>query len=272
MPSALGVASLALVLQLQSPALEQTPARRLVARTRGSEYVDQLWEDGRHVRFGTADRGPVHVWRPRRSHADSAETVVYVHGFYVDVDAAVLEHRLITQLRDSGRNALFVACETRSGPGDPIFWPELEPLLVAVEARTGAKRPSGPVSLVAHSGGYATAASWLSHPAITRVVLVDGLYGSEEPFVRWLDEDASRQLVLVGFDTQPKAAALAQGREDAVRIDDVPYLFDPLPPEAARARLLSLQSERFDHMELVTSGRFLPWLLRVLPRAPAPRP
>jgi hypothetical protein len=41
-------------------------------------------------------------------------------------------------------------------------------------------------------------------------------------------------------------------------------MFDELPDNARRARLVALQSERFDHMSLVTSGRLLPWLLHVL--------
>ncbi len=64
-----------------------TPARELVARTRVTESVDQLLDDGRHQRFGTT-QGPVHVWRPRAYKPATAVTIVYVHGFFTDVEQA----------------------------------------------------------------------------------------------------------------------------------------------------------------------------------------
>ncbi|HEY0882799.1 MAG TPA: hypothetical protein VGD87_14760, partial [Archangium sp.] len=91
-----------------------TPAAELVARTTQGEYVEQLLDDGRYVRFGTDDAGPVHVWRPRSYRADTALTVVYVHGFYTSSDQALREHRLVTQFRDSNENALFIVPEARS--------------------------------------------------------------------------------------------------------------------------------------------------------------
>lgn len=255
--------ALALLAQLSDD--EPTPAQRLIARTSQRELVEQLLEDGRHVRFGTASQGPVHVWRPRGYHLETAETVVYLHGFYSDVDQAMLAHQLATQFRDSGRNALFVVCETRSWRTDPLVWPDLEALLAMVEQRARLRRPQGPVTVVSHSGGYKTVVEWLKHEALSRVVLVDGLYGNDEDFSRWLKPEATRrQLVLVGFDTQQRTDAFLRGHGAAMRLDDLPYLYDELPANLARARLLYLQSERFDHMGLVTSGRLLPWLLHVL--------
>ena len=40
-----------------------TPAMALAAQTTPRELVDQLLEDGRHVRFGTERQGPVHAWQ-----------------------------------------------------------------------------------------------------------------------------------------------------------------------------------------------------------------
>ena len=50
----------------------------------------------------------------------------------------------------------------------------------------------------------------------------------------------------------------------AVRLDDLPFLFDGFRTSQATAPVLYMQSERFGHMELVTSGRVLPVLLHWL--------
>lgn len=255
----------ALVLLAQAPDAgppePPTPAAELVARTTAAELVDQLLDDGRYVRFGTDGSGPVHTWRPRSYRADSAATVVYVHGFYTSSDQALREHRLVSQFRDSARNALFVVPEARSWRTDPVYWPDLEALLTAVERRLKLKRPRGPVVLVGHSGAYRTIAGWLSHPQVEQVLLVDGLYGNEGDFQRWLDGAGRRQLVLIGFDTQQRAEGLLRRRPQSLRLDTLPWLYDELPPTLRKAPLLNVQSERLDHMQLVTDGRLLPWLL-----------
>jgi hypothetical protein len=259
------VLALALLLLAQAPDAggpePATPAVELVSRTRASEYVDMLLDDGRYVRFGTDDAGPVHTWRPRSYRADSAATIVYVHGFYTSSDQALRDHRLVTQFRDSGRNALFIVPEARSWRTDPIYWPELEQLLLTVERRLKLKRPRGPVVLVGHSGAYRTIAGWLQHPGVEQVLLVDGLYGNEGDLQRWLDASAAHQLVLVGFDTQQRTEWLLKKRPRALKLDTLPWLFDEVPPALRKAPLLNVQSERLDHMQLVTDGRLLPWLL-----------
>ena len=241
-----------------------TPALELISRTVETEYVEQLLDDGKYVRFGTKDNGPVHVWRPRSYKADTAVTILYLHGFFTSVDQAMREHQLTAQFRDSGRNALFIVPEARSWRTDPVFWPDLEKLLAAVEKRLKIKRPKGPIILMGHSGGYRTIAGWLGHENIDQVLLVDGLYGNETEFRQWLDDPAAtatRQLVLVGFDTQQRAEWLLKKRPLSVVVDQLPWLYDELPPAIRKASLVSVQSERLDHMQLVTDGRLLPWLL-----------
>jgi hypothetical protein len=259
------VAGLALLLLLGQAdggvAEPPTPAALSLARTQASEWVEQVLDDGRHVRFGTKDRGPVHTWRPRAFQRETAATVVYLHGFYTDVDGAVRDHRLTAQFRDSGRNALFIVPETRSWRTDREPWPDLEALLVAVEERLRLERPKGPVVLVGHSGAYKPLAAWLAHPRVTQVLLVDGLYGEDAAYAQWLDGGAGRQLVLVGFETQPRAEWLAKKR-GAVQLDTLPWLYDELPAATRRAPLVTIASERLDHMRLVEDGRLLPWLLR----------
>ncbi|MFO0600672.1 MAG: hypothetical protein U0228_35515 [Myxococcaceae bacterium] len=240
-----------------------TPMRELVSRTTETEWVEQLLDDGKYVRFGTKDSGPVHVWRPRSYKPQTAATIIYVHGFYTSVDAAIAGHRLITQFRDSGRNALFIVPEARSWRTDPVLWPDLEKLLAAVEKRLKLKRPDGPIVLVGHSGAYRTIVGWLPHEKVNQVLLVDGLYGNEPDFKTWLDAtDApeKRQLVLVGFDTQQRGEWFAR-KHASVQLDTLPWLYDDLAPPVRQSPVVTVQSDRFDHMELITQGRLLPWLL-----------
>lgn len=254
---------LGLLVALQLAQVEPlSPAMAAVRVTTESESVEQLNEDGTHWRFGTKDQGAVHVWRPRAYKPASAVTIVYLHGFFTDVDRAVLEHQLFTQFRDSGRNALFVVPEARSGPKDPLFWPQVTQLLEVVAKRTRQKLPQRLV-VVGHSGAYKTIAEWLSHASLEQVFLVDGLYGNDDDFRAWVaDAEAkTRQLVLVGFDTQQRAEWFLKKHPEAVKLDDLPYLYDELPARVRKAKLVSFQSERFDHMGLVTTGRLLPWLL-----------
>ncbi len=248
-----------LLAQVDGGTEPSTPMRALIERTVASEYVEQLLDDGRYVRFGTKDNGPVHVWTPRKLKRDGA-VVIYVHGFFTDVDAAVREHRLTAQFRDSGRDAVFIVPEARSWRSDPVLWPELGRLLAEVEARAKLKLPKGPVILVGHSGAYRTLAGWLTEPRVKQVLLVDGMYGNEKEFEAWLDAGDGHQLVLVGYDTKQRGEWLARKRA-SVTIDTLPWLYDEQPAAVRKASLVHVHSERLDHMQLVTDGRLLPWLL-----------
>ncbi len=244
-----------------------TPTAALIARTQKNEKVEQLLDDGWHVRFGTADKGPVHLWRPTFYRPEKASLVIYLHGYFTDVDAAFVEHQLAAKFRDSGKNALFVLPEVPSGRSDGPVWKDLDALLTAVFANLKVKPPEGPVTVVGHSGAYRSVLEWLTHPKLERVVLLDGFYGGDKDFQAWTESsDAGpRQLILVGFETAQRSDLFLKKQPDAVRVDDVPRLFDRLTPAQLKARVLYLQSERFDHMGQVTDGRLLPWLLHALP-------
>jgi hypothetical protein len=243
-----------------------TPAMDAVSHTTRREYVTQLLDDGRHVRFGTDDKGPVNVWRPLTYKPEGALTIVYVHGFYNSCDSAFLEHHLSEQFRDSGRNALFIVPEAPSWRTDDVLWKDLDELLEAVEKQGKVPIPKGPVWVIAHSGAYRTAASWLKNPKIERIVLLDALYSADDDFREWLTstEGGTHRLTVVGYDTAQRAEWFMRKHPTALRLDDLPFLYDGLRPQLASAPLLYVQSERFGHMELVTSGRVLPLLIHSL--------
>src|SRR5688572_27928889 len=74
------------------------PLAGLVPDDRGPTYraarlTHERLHGGEHWRFETWN-GPVHVWRPSGYDPATAGTVLYVHGYYTDVDKAWREHRL----------------------------------------------------------------------------------------------------------------------------------------------------------------------------------
>lgn len=249
------------LLVLAQVAEPPTPAAALIARTVETEWVDEVLDEGRYVRFGTKDAGPVHVWKPRAYRKESAGVVVYLHGFFTDVDAAVREHRLITKFRDSARNAVFVVPQTRSWRTDALYWPKLDELITAVEKRSKINA-GGSVIVLAHSGGYRNVVEWLADERVKTVVLIDGMYGNEKELSAWL-ELPGHQLVLVGYDTQQRIDWFVK-KNPAVELETLPFMYDPMPAKAKGAKVISLHSERFDHMGLVENEKLIPWLLHNL--------
>jgi hypothetical protein len=61
-----------------------------------------------HQRFLT-HHGAIHVWTPEGYDADTAALLVYVHGYFANVDDAWRAYRLGDQFAESGVNAMFVA-------------------------------------------------------------------------------------------------------------------------------------------------------------------
>jgi hypothetical protein len=252
---------LALLAQAPTPADAPTPAAALVSRTTAQERVEQLLEDGRHVRFGTDGKGPVHVWWPRSYQPATAVTVVYVHGYFTDVDQAWVQHALVTQFRDAGKNALFVVPQSPSSWKDELFHPDLGALLELVKAQAKVELPRGAVTVVGHSGAYRTVARWLGESAVDRVVLIDGLYAADKELEQW-SQEKNHRLLLVGFETTQRTEWLLKRVRGAVRLDDAPWMYDAPPPALKNARVAFIDAQRFDHMGLITSGRVLPWILR----------
>ena len=252
---------LALLAQAPTPVEAPTLAATLVARTTAQERVEQLLEDGKHVRFGTEGKGPVHVWWPRNYKPATAVTVVYVHGYFTDVDQAWVQHNLATQFRDSAKNALFIVPQSPSSWKDELFHPDLDALLKLVKEQAKVELPRGEVTVVGHSGAYRTVGRWMGETEVERIVLVDGLYSLDKELEAW-SQQGKHRLILVGFETTQRAEWLLKKVSGAVRLDDAPWMFDAPPANFKSARVVFVDAQRFDHMGLITSGRVVPWILR----------
>lgn len=217
---------------------------------------------GDHWRLGT-ERGAVHAWRPAGYRHATAGTVVYLHGYYTDVDQAWVDHRLAEQFRRSGRNALFLAVEAPSWNGEEPFWPSLDELFSTVQRIAKLKVPRGPLVVAGHSGAFRGIAPWLADPRIGEVVLLDGLYQGERAWAEWLDSAprGRRRLVLVGLETAARTEAWIPTRPGSLFLPRVPAPARGLRKAERKAPLLYMRSQH-DHMALIQKGEVLPLLLR----------
>lgn len=215
-------------------------------------------DTGQHVRFGTP-RGAVHVWTPQGYDKDSARIVVYLHGFYVDVDHAWRDHELAAQFERSGLNAVFVACAAPSGPKDPITFTSLETLLAQVGQRVGGL-PTGEVIVVAHSGAHWMLRSWLGRDRLDSVVLLDAIYGEIPQLREWLDASDEHRLVDVAELTRPWADEFHASLSRTSVIPELPSS-DAAWREATGDSPIVYVHSRIGHMKLVTGGRVIPMIL-----------
>jgi len=261
-------ASLA-VLSAHSPAAGAA-APDVVAPATGPTTDEQ--DGGTHRRVSTP-HGPVHLFRPRGYDARTAGIVIYVHGYYVDVDEAWRAHRLPAQFLASGRNALFVAPEAPSNGDEKPNWSKLQQLLNVSLRRARWQRPRGAVVVAGHSGAFRTIVPWLKEPFWHHLILIDGLYGREEAFGAWLRRGSSNRMTLVVRGTAKWADPFVRSRRYAVTVARIPDALGELSRRERTARLLALRSQ-FGHFELITDGKVLPLLLRrtPLPALPAARP
>ncbi len=215
----------------------------------------------RHRRIKTP-HGAIHVWTPRGYDSAKAGIVLYVHGYYTDVDRAWREHRLARQFAESGVNALFIVCEAPAAPGDEVSWTSATALLAQVETSLDEPLPDGPVVAVGHSGAHRTLSAWVDEgDAIDTIGLLDAVYGEFPEIREWIEGSEDRRLIDVGELTRPWADRLHAALPET-------KVFTRFPPrqrghlEGARnARIVYVHSQ-LGHMPLVTGGVALPMVLR----------
>jgi hypothetical protein len=233
---------------------------------------------GEHWRLQTPG-GWVHVWRPAGYARVTAGTVVYVHGFSVDVDSAWEQHQLAKQFEASRRNAVFVIPEAPTSAEDAVRWPSLNTLLTTVGSRLGLSWPPGPLVVVGHSGAHMTVVPWLKNPRVAQAVLLDALYGNGmvDALRAWLRTGRGR-LIVVAAETAEEAERLVHGLPGVVRRATIPETGAAFTLSERRARVAYLRSQ-YSHLEMVTEGKAIAPLLCLtrlgsvaLPQKPRPAP
>jgi len=216
-----------------------------------------------HLRIVTR-RGPLHLWTPAGYDPRSAALVVFVHGYYANVDEAWEQYRLADAFAASGLNALFVACEAPRGPRARVVWPSLQLLVNAVRREVGDLMPRGRRIAVGHSGAHRTLELWRSHRRLDTMVLLDAGYNDLLPYRGWLRARRGRRLIHVAdHDTRAASERLNRALPATLVIDGFEALAGPFD-EARAARVLYVRSD-IGHMAIVEQA--LAEILRTL-RAP----
>jgi hypothetical protein len=221
----------------------------------GLAVLEERAQAGRHWRL-TTSRGAVHIWVPADYDAATAATVVFVHGYWTDVDDAWESYRLAQQFALSGLNAMFIAPEAPWAKWRPLAWPSLTELVRAVAAGVEIAMPSKRLIAVGHSGAYRTLAVWLANPLLDTVVLLDAVY-AEYSFAPWVRGSKQRRLVNIVYETGNYSDYLHRQLPSTKRIDGLP------PTGLPDARILYVKTD-VGHWQLVTDGVALPLALRAI--------
>lgn len=228
-----------------------------------ASVLAQAVERGRHVRV-EGPRGPIHAWIPAGYRAETAATIVYVHGYWDTADSAWTAHQLPQQFSLSALNALFIVPEAPVMAKTPINYPDLGEVIRRVEDAAGMTRGAALTVAVGHSGAHRTVYAWLDEPLLDQLVLIDALYGEEDPLLAWYRAAPHRRLITVGQDTVLGTESLAMKLPETLLVDRFPPQYDLWPAAAKTARHVYVRAQ-FGHMPLVTDGIALPSLLRLLP-------
>ena len=219
------------------------------------DVLVEMAHAGRHWRIET-EHGPVHVWVPENYDAATAATIVFVHGYHVDVDEAWTDYRLEQQFALSGVNAMFIAPLSPREKRSPITWPSLDALVRTVKASVDVEMPAKRLVAVGHSGAYRTLAIWLANTRLDTVVLLDAVYG-EYSFSPWVKSSPLHRLVNIVFETDRFSDYMHRMLPSTVRVVG-------LPPEGfPEARILYAKTTA-GHYPLVTDGVALPLALRAI--------
>lgn len=218
---------------------------------------------GRHWRID-GPRGPIHVWIPPGYRAETAATILYIHGYYDDADTAYVGHRLPEQFAMSAANAMFIVVEAPVKQQVPINYPSLSEVLRIVEDTTGVTRGMAFTAAVGHSGAFRTINEWLDEPLLQELVMIDSMYANEELIEGWLKSSPTHKLITVGEDTLQWNEQLVRDMPDAFVVDRVPPTYDTWPPQARTSKIVYVRAQYY-HMPLVMDGIVLPSLLRLLP-------
>ncbi len=217
---------------------------------------------GDHARLETA-RGPIHVWTPRGYDPDTAITIVYVHGYQVDVDEAWWAHGLPEQFGHAAINAMFIACGAPQDKHEDVHWRSLSGLLAAVEAK-GYPPPRGQVAAIGHSGAYRTLEHWVRDPRLDTLVLLDAGYGHLWWVRSWLHGKAQRRLINVGDDTRVFTDRLHRYLPGSVTLQGFGAFADRAQvARLARERIVYVRTS-IGHYDIASGALALPSVLRIL--------
>jgi hypothetical protein len=210
---------------------------------------------GQEFRLDT-ERGQVRVWMPDGYDPATAATVVYVHGYHVDVAQAWTDHRLPQQFAASGINAMFIAAAAPRDKAAPVVWPSLNALVASVAARLSLRMPTQRMVAIGHSGAYRTLALWLDSPTLDTIVLLDAVYG-DFSFVPWVRASKAHRLINIANETIAYSNEMHRQLPATRRVDG-------LPVEGFPEASIVYAKTGVGHWSLITDGVAVPLALRAI--------
>ncbi|MEK7546171.1 MAG: D-alanyl-D-alanine carboxypeptidase family protein [Patescibacteria group bacterium] len=226
-------------------------------------------EGGKHWCYNhDSAKGHVHLWTPAGFNAEGAVTAVYVHGHDLAGDACPSEHyvdcawdahKLASQFKASGVNALFVAVEGSTSSDDSRKWGSLSSLLASI-ADKGNIAPSPDVTVLGHSAGMYTAKSLWADARVRHLVALD-----------WLKPDLDKNVASWYRGGQDRRLTIVSGSsgQTAIGIELAASLGCPtvtgtsgLNADQIAARCLHIKGVAGGHMGVVTGQAAIPLALR----------
>ena len=214
-----------------------------------AEKVEQLHSE-RHWRSEHPKNGTVHLWHPEYKGDQLDEVVVYLHGFHNSADMSWNGNKVGEQFRKSGRKALFIVPESQQ-PGKPIPWKDLDELITYAKSQSGVN-VNKKVTIMGHSGAYATLADWLKYEYVKETILVDASYGSSDKFREWAKKEGKRLVIAVAKGETPTkkvAEQIVRNNEDAKLYNGVPKY-----SEETRVAKLIYFTTQFGHSEMARNS------------------
>jgi hypothetical protein len=251
-----------LVLLMASARAAQADETMAETASPGHMRADHI-ESGEHWRL-ESENGVVHVWRPAGYDAQSAGTVVYLHGHRSSADESFNQFAMATQFRNSHLNALFIVPDSTTDGEEGLHWDSLGALLRFVARETGVSRGPGSLVVMGHSGAFRNIVAWLDDREIDDLILLDALYSYEDEFRSWILSSKNadkKRLTLVSRDTRRNALRFMRGIAASVGVTRIPDSYAKLNKKQRDARILNLRSQ-YDHMAIVTSGHVIPMVLQ----------
>jgi len=226
-------------------------------------------QGGKHWCYNhDSTKGHVHLWTPPGFKADGAITAIYIHGHDLAgdpcpsahyIDCAWDAHKLASQFKASGINALFVAVEGSTSGTDPKKWGSLSSLLASI-ADKGALTPPANVTVLGHSAGMYTANSLWNDARVKHVVALDWLKPPLDANVSgWYKGGQDRKLTIVS----------GSSGQTAIGIEVAEALGCPtvtgtsgLSADQIAARCLHIKGVAGGHMGVVTGQAAIPLALK----------
>ena len=179
------------------------------ARGKGHLYNKVLYDSAKHYNDSS-----VMIIVPKKLNAQkNVDLIFWFHGWFNNIDSAVVRYELVKQLVASNVNAVLVLAETAKDAPDSyggklensgFFHHLVNDVMQTLKTAQAipAKCKPGNIVLAGHSGAYRVMAHILQNGnmPVRETILFDALYGETDKYLRWINADTSHRFVNIYTD------------------------------------------------------------------------